>query len=76
MERYIGTFGNADELMAVFTLAKERSLVQPSPYHYVKTWFHKQFPDYKAIPQPVSGENITPLQPPETDANAELSQTG
>ena len=36
---------DADKL-PLFEKVKAISRVQPSPYHYVKTWFKKQFPHY------------------------------
>lgn len=36
---------DADKL-PLFEKVKAISRVQPSPYHYVKTWFEKQFPHY------------------------------
>ena len=51
MEKYISVFENRDELMEMFNLAKNLSLVQPNPYNFVKGWFKEQFPNYKEMPK-------------------------
>ena len=55
MERYIRVFDNADELLTDFYVALEQSKVQPSPYHFVRDWFVRQFPNYKEIPTRENG---------------------
>ena len=45
MERYILVQDNADELMTTFTLVKEESKKEKSPYAHVRSWFFTQFED-------------------------------
>ena len=62
MERYINTFANADEVLEVFELVKERSSVQANRYKYVKDWFEAQFPDYRKLPVFGKGDNAVVLR--------------
>ena len=50
MEKYMGVFQNADELLAQFEVVKTCSLEQPSPYKFVRDWFEAQFPTYRELP--------------------------
>ena len=47
MESYIKVQDNADELMAVYMIAREESKKEHSSYAFVRNWFVKQFPNYK-----------------------------
>ena len=68
MERYINVFKNADELLERFEQVKELSLTQTSPYKYTKSWFLKQFPNYKKLPDfTLIKNNITVMPAPEVD---------
>lgn len=49
MEKYIGTYENADELLEQFETVKEKSAPIASPYKYVRDWFVKQFPNYNVV---------------------------
>ena len=62
MERYMSVFKNAAELLEQFKIVKTMSKGQPNAYNYVKGWFVKQFPDYKALPDFTCGKlNVTVL---------------
>ncbi len=50
MERYIKVYENAGELLDVFQKVRELAASQTNSYLFVKNWFVKQFPNYKAIP--------------------------
>ena len=50
MKRYIMVYENAAELLERFEDIKERAAVQANSYHYVKSWFVAQFPNYKKLP--------------------------
>ena len=52
----------------LFKKVKAISRVQSSPYHYVKTWFERQFPNYTE--QVEFGENGTMIFAKKKDANA------
>lgn len=43
MEAFIGTLDNGKELLAQFTVIRQRSLIQKSPYQYVLDWFETTF---------------------------------
>lgn len=47
MEKYIGVYENAEELLEVFKTVKAASVALANPYKYVCDWFKAQFPDYK-----------------------------
>ena len=47
MESYIKVQDNADELMAVYMIAREESKKAKSRYAFVRNWFVNQFPNYK-----------------------------
>lgn len=47
MEKYIRTFENSEELLAMFNLVKDRSATAKSPYKFVCDWFLMQFPDFE-----------------------------
>ena len=49
MEKYIRTFENSEELLAMFNLAKDRSATAKSPYKFVCDWFLMQFPNYNSF---------------------------
>lgn len=49
MEKYIGTYENADALLAKFESVKDASSPLASPYKYVRDWFVKQFPNYNVV---------------------------
>ncbi len=49
MKRYIGTFENADELLARFEEVREKSQKCASPYKYVTDWFNAQFPQHNML---------------------------
>ena len=58
----MGVFKNAAELREQFEIVKTMSKGQPNAYNYVKGWFVKQFPDYKALPDFTSDKlNVTVL---------------
>ena len=62
MEKYMSVFKNAAELLEQFKIVKTMSKGQPNAYNYVKGWFVKQFPDYKALPDFTCGKlNVTVL---------------
>ena len=73
MERYINTFANADEVLEVFELVKERSSVQTNRYKYVRDWFEAQFPDYRKIPVFDKGNNIVVLRQLTAKDNEEVA---
>ncbi|MCI7473896.1 MAG: hypothetical protein MSB10_09495 [Clostridiales bacterium] len=50
MEKYMGVFQNAGELLAQSEVVKTCSLEQPIPYKFVRNWFETQFPKYKEQP--------------------------
>ena len=62
MERYINTFANANDIIDMFEIVKERSLAQSNKYNYVKSWFVAQFPQYSNPVFNIS-ENIVILKP-------------
>jgi len=70
MERYINTYENANEIMQMFELVKEKSCVQKNRFLYVKTWFLKQFPDYSETPSFTISAKIIPLRPFEDNDEA------
>ena len=43
MEAFIGTLDNGETLLAQFTVIRQRSLIQKSPYQYVLDWFESSF---------------------------------
>ena len=43
MEAFIGTLDNGETLLAQFTVIRQRSLIQKSPYQYVLDWFETTF---------------------------------
>lgn len=43
MEAFIGTLDNGKKLLAQFTVIRQRSLIQKSPYQYVLDWFETTF---------------------------------
>ena len=45
MEAFIGTLDNGETLLAQFTVIRQRSLIQKSPYQYVLDWFESTFAD-------------------------------
>ncbi len=49
MEAFIGTLDNGKELLAQFTVIRQRSLIQKSPYQYVLDWFEATFADEIAM---------------------------
>lgn len=49
MEAFIGTLDNGDALLAQFTVIRQRSLIQKSPYQYVLDWFESNFADEIAM---------------------------
>ena len=50
MEMYIReTCGEGSREMKDFTRVKELAKIQAGPYAYVKTWFLKQFPNYREL---------------------------
>ena len=49
MEKYIRTFENSEELLAMFNLARDRSATAKSPYKFVCDWFLMQFPNYNSF---------------------------
>ena len=62
MEKYMSVFKNAAELREQFEIVKTMSKGQPNAYNYVKGWFVKQFPAYKALPDFTSDKlNVTVL---------------
>ena len=72
MERYMSVFKNAAELEEQFKIVKEMSKGQPNAYNYVKGWFVKQFPDYKALPDFTSGKlNVTVLTAEQWEENSD-----
>ena len=72
MERYMSVFKNAAELLEQFKIVKTMSKGQPNAYNYVKGWFVKQFPDYKALPDFTSGKlNVTMLTAEQWKKNSE-----
>ena len=72
MERYMSVFKNAAELEEQFKIVKTMSKGQPNAYNYVKGWFVKQFPDYKALPDFTSGKlNVTVLTAEQWKKNSE-----
>ena len=72
MERYMSVFKNAAELREHFEIVKTMSKGQPNAYNYVKGWFVKQFPDYKALPDFTSGKlNVTVLTAEQWKKNSE-----
>ena len=65
MEKYIRTFENSEELLAMFNLARNRSATAKSPYKFVCDWFLMQFPNYDTfgqITEPKSKINPVPVQ--------------
>lgn len=71
MEKYIRTFENSEELLAMFNLAKDRSATAKSPYKFVCDWFLMQFPNYNSFGEttdintkviPISAQNIENYQ--------------
>ena len=68
MEKYMSTYSNADELLAMFQTVKKRSLLLASPYKYVRDWFTTQFPDYKiATNFGGAGAYVPTVEPPNID---------
>ena len=72
MERYMSVFKNAAELEEQFKIVKTMSKGQSNAYNYVKGWFVKQFPDYKALPDFTSGKlNVMVLTAEQWKKNSE-----
>ena len=72
MEKYMSVFKNAAELLEQFKIVKTMSKGQPNAYNYVKGWFVKQFPDYKALPDFAGGKlNVTVLTAEQWKKNSE-----
>ena len=63
MERYINVYDNAAELLERFEEVKELAAVQANSYHYVKSWFVAQFPNYKKLPDFTSLNLIAKVVP-------------
>lgn len=76
MVKYIRTYSNAEELLAVFEEVKQKSQAATSPYKYVRDWFSAQFPDYKAVPL-FQNEQLyaVPVVPPEVTNKKEAADT-
>ncbi len=55
MVKYMESFDNSEQLIAMFERVKVMSAPLASPYQYVCDWFEEQFPNYKDIP--VFGED-------------------
>lgn len=55
---YIGCFDDAAKRLQEFNAVREFSQAQPSPYTYVKSWFVREFPKYKELPQFDKSGNI------------------
>lgn len=51
MEEYIKVYSNSEEILPLFEMAKELSVIQSNKYGFVKKWFLNQFPDYKEMPE-------------------------
>lgn len=45
MEAFISTLDSSEVLLAQFTVIRQRSLIQKSPYQYVLDWFESTFAD-------------------------------
>ena len=71
MEKYIGTYENADELLEQFETVKEKSAPLASPYKYVRKWFVAQFPDYNVvqIDNPTAKKEAVAIVEPENPDN-------
>lgn len=71
MEKYIGTYENADALLAKFESVKDASSPLASPYKYVRKWFVAQFPDYNVvqIDNPTAKKAAVELVEPENPDN-------
>ena len=71
MEKYIGTYENADALLAQFERVKKTSRVLASPYKYVRKWFVAQFPDYNVvqIDNPTAKKEAVAIVEPENPDN-------
>lgn len=71
MEKYIGTYENADALLAKFESVKDASSPLASPYKYVRKWFVAQFPDYNVvqIDNPTAKKEAVELVEPENPDN-------
>lgn len=65
MEKYINTFANASELMGIFNIVRNKSVIVKCPYKYVLDWFMEQFPNYKELPEKVEiKSSIVPVAAP------------
>ena len=71
MEKYIGTYVNADELLEQFENVKEKSQPLASPYKYVRKWFAAQFPNYNVvqIDNPTAQKEAVAIVEPENPDN-------
>lgn len=79
MERYIGVYSNANELLPIFQTVKKIASTQKNPYLYTKNWFMKQFPDFYDLPTFENGKlYVIPFPAPNTDDTEEnvLDKTG
>ena len=66
MEKYIGVYENAAELLEVYRTVKAASVALASPYKYVCDWFKVQFPDYKKPVFFKEGKlTVVPVEPPQ-----------
>ena len=71
MEKHISVYENAKELEEVFQRVKTLSANAKSPYAYVRKWFEKQFPDYRAIPKSIERKPYAKIIVPSKQENEE-----
>jgi ABC-type multidrug transport system fused ATPase/permease subunit len=62
---------DAKELKEVFQRVKTLSANAKSPYAYVRKWFEKQFPDYRAIPKSIERKQYAKIIVPPKPENEE-----
>lgn len=72
MERYIGVYSNANELIPIFETVKKIASTQKNPYLYTKNWFMKQFPKFYDMPDFENGKlYVIPFPAPKANDTEE-----
>ncbi len=75
MEKYIGFYENAEELLEIFQKVKGIAATQKNSYLYTKTWFMEQFPNFNGQPEFRKGKlYVLPKQPREITDQSETQE--
>jgi len=54
IEKFLKLQENSKELLEEYELERKKSVIQASPYHYIRTWFISKFPNYYEYEEKVS----------------------